>query len=206
MALKHAVIFDIDGTLLHSAREDELLYKQAVERVLGPVQFRRSLLDYSHVSDSGILLQILHDNGRAPDVKLIAAIKDQFLAAMKKYVTDFGPFREVSGAKRFIASLQRSAKHAAAIATGGWYHTADFKLASAGFDLNGVPLHSSDDALDRVEIMQMALRSIGDGCDTVTYYGDGPWDEVACRKLGWSFRAVGAALGGIESYEREFLP
>lgn len=205
MASKHAVIFDIDGTLLHSADADELLYKQAVERVLGPVRFRDGLLDYSHVSDSGILLQILYDNGLASDATLIAAIKDQFLAATKEYVTRFGPFQEVAGAMRLIARLQQSERHAVAIATGGWRHTAKFKLASAGFELNGVPLRTSDDALDRVEIMLLALRSIGDGPDSVTYYGDGPWDELACQKLGWAFRPVGATLGGIESYEHEFL-
>ncbi len=49
----------------------------------------------------------------------------------------------------------------------------------------------------------MALSKIGSTFDSITYYGDGSWDEKACAELGWNFVAVGAALGGIESYYGE---
>jgi FMN phosphatase YigB (HAD superfamily) len=203
--MMHAVIFDVDGTLLHSSHEDDLLYRQAVERVVGTVQYRNDLSEYSHVSDSGILSQLLSDNGLEADPKTLTAIKDQFLAATEKYVAAFGPFQEVPGAKSLISRLQRSDAYAVAIATGGWRHTAQFKLASAGFEFDGVPLKTSDDAIDRVDIMRLALESLGSGIKSITYYGDGPWDELACQELGWSFRAVGATMCGIESYKHEFV-
>jgi len=203
--MKQAVIFDIDGTLLRSSHKDDLLYRQAVECVLGTVKFRSGLADYSHVSDSGILNQLLIDNGLESDPMTITAIKDQFLAATEKYVSDFGPFREIPGARSMLSRLRQSDRYAVAIATGGWRHTAQFKLASAGFELDGVPLKTSDDAIDRVEIMRLALESLGESPASITYYGDGPWDELACQKLGWSFRAVGATLRGIQSYEHEFV-
>lgn len=203
--MKQAVIFDIDGTLLRSSHEDDLLYRQAVECVLGTVKFRRGLTDYSHVTDSGILSQLLNDNGLEADPKTITNIKDRFLAATQKNVSDFGPFQEVPGARSLLSRLRRSERHAVAIATGGWRHTAQFKLASAGFELDGAPLKTSDDAIDRVDIMQLALESLGERLESITYYGDGAWDELACQKLGWSFRPVGATLRGIQSYEHEFV-
>ena len=62
------------------------------------------------------------------------------------------------------------------------------------------PLATSDDAFDRAEIMRIALSSLGTTFDSVSYYGDGPWDRDACDKLGWNFVAVGSALGGLTSY------
>jgi phosphoglycolate phosphatase-like HAD superfamily hydrolase len=203
--MKHAVIFDVDGTLLRSSQQDDMLYRQAVEKVLGTVSYRSDLADYIHVSDSGILNQLLIDNGFAADPKTISAIKTEFLLATEKYVSECGPFEEVPGARSLLAKLKSSERHAVAIATGGWRRTAEFKLTSAGFELDGVPLRTSDDAIDRVDIMQLALDSLGDGLQSITYYGDGPWDEQACLKLGWSFRAVGATLRGIGSYEDELI-
>ena len=64
-ASRHAVIFDIDGTLLHSAEIDDALYRQSVRDVLGDVRLRPTLADYEYVTDSGILAQIFADNGLA---------------------------------------------------------------------------------------------------------------------------------------------
>ena len=41
----NAVIFDIDGTLLHSAAVDDALYRKAVQTVLGDVRLRPALQD-----------------------------------------------------------------------------------------------------------------------------------------------------------------
>ena len=49
--------------------------------------------------------------------------------------------------------------------------------------------------------MRIALTNLGRDFDTITYYGDGIWDKVACHALGWTFRAVGSELGGIQSFE-----
>jgi len=203
--MKQAVIFDIDDTLLHLANEDDSLYRQAIGRVLGTVRYRSCLADYNYVTDSGILTELLSDNGVEANPKIITAIKDELLAATEKYVFEFGPFKEVPGARGLLSRLRNSERYAVAIATGGWRQTAQFKLATAGFDLEGVPLSTSDDAIDRVEIMQLALESLGEDLESITYYGDGPWDELACQELGWSFRAVGVMLRGIQSYENEFV-
>jgi FMN phosphatase YigB (HAD superfamily) len=198
----HAILFDIDGTLLESDVVDARLYEEAVRTVLGNVGLRPQWTDYVHVTDSGLLREILADNGIAHSVEIEARVRATFVALIDAHIEARGPFAEVPGARRFVAALAASATHAVAFATGGWGATATRKLQSAGFDLGAVPLRSSDDAIRRVDIMQAALRALGGEFESVTYYGDAPWDERACRELGWHFRAVGPRLGGLA----EFVP
>ena len=197
----HAIVFDIDGTLLQSAQVDDALYRQAVLTVLGQVEFRSSLTDYTHVSDSGILHEVFADNGLASDSGLIDAVKAQFVSLLRAHVAKAGPFSEIPGAMRKLQQLQASDEHAVAFATGGWRASATLKLDSAGLGGFGFPLATSDDAHARTEIMQIALANLGTEFDSVTYYGDGPWDRDASRQLGWRFVAVGPDLGGLVSYQ-----
>lgn len=197
----HAVIFDIDGTLLESASVDDALYRDAVVSVLGNVRFRASLADYDYVTDAGILVQILEDNEITPVSGDIPAIKSHFVASLRKHISDHGPFSEVSGAGRILESFHTSKEHSVAIATGGWRESAQLKLATAGLDRFGFPLSTSDDAFDRKEIMKIALDRLGSDFHSVTYYGDGVWDREASLELGWQFVAVGPALGGIRSFD-----
>jgi FMN phosphatase YigB (HAD superfamily) len=196
----HAVIFDIDGTLLESTSVDDALYKAAVVAVLGDVRFRTCLADYDYVSDSGILAQVLEDNNISPASDDILTIKSHFVESLRKHVSDHGPFPEVSGAGNILESLHASDEHSVAIATGGWRESAQLKLASAGLDRFDFPLSTSDDAFDRKEIMKIALGMLGSDFHSVTYYGDGIWDREASFELGWQFVAVGPALGGIRSF------
>lgn len=200
----HAVVFDIDGTLLHSSATDDALYRRAVRSVLGTIRLRAELDDYPHVSDSGILAQVFADNDIEPDAHTETAIRDAFFALMQRHIAARGPFEEVWGANKLLKRLIKSERHAVAIATGGWRRTAALKLASAGFDIDGIPLATSDDAHQRTDIMRIALGHLGRDFEAVTYFGDGRWDAAACRALGWTFRAVGPALGGIDCFDREF--
>jgi phosphoglycolate phosphatase-like HAD superfamily hydrolase len=83
------------------------------------------------------------------------------------------------------------------IATGGWAHSARLKLKLSGLDRLDLPLASSDDALTRPEIMQVAVRrTLGHRSQAgvgFTYVGDGTWDLQVSQKLGWEF--IGIAEG-----------
>lgn len=204
------MIFDIDGTLLDSSADDELLYKRAIEDVLGKIRFRAELADYEHVTDEGILLEVLTDNGIAVDAAAIDAVKNRFVQSLEAYVAAQGPFVEIPGAKSVISRLGRSGEHAVAIATGSWRQSAELKLGAAGFAIEEVPLASSDDAVPRTDIMRHALHCLSlkaapdAAWRTITYYGDGVWDRAACAELGWTFRAVGPALQGIGTFDNEY--
>jgi hypothetical protein len=146
------------------------------------------------------LQQILDDNAILTDPSHTTAIKAYFVDALRIHISKNGPFQEIPGARYILDSFRASEEHSVAIATGGWRETAVLKLESAGFSFPGLPLATSDDSHDRTRIMQIALSGLGSRFQSVTYYGDGPWDKDACADLGWNFVAVGSALGGIESY------
>lgn len=196
----HAVIFDIDGTLLESAAVDDDLYRQAVTSVLGPVKLRESMADYEHVSDSGILRQILIDNEMPAQPDPAARIILAFVGALQTYIAANGAFREIPGAREFLTSLRSSPHHYVAVATGGWSESAHLKLRSAAFDIRDLPLSASNREQDRTRIMSAALDRPASEFASITYYGDGIWDKRACAKLGWHFVPVGPTLGGLERY------
>ena len=196
----NAVIFDIDGTLLHSAAVDDALYRKAVQLVLGDVRLRPALHHYPFVTDTGILQQILVDNAVNQEERLVEEIRSTFVDLLKGHLHMHGPFIEIPGARAFLRSLHESPRHGVAMATGGWRQSAELKLSSAGFDVADIPLATANDHHERTAIMEIALDSLGGRFDSVTYYGDGPWDRQACEELGWDFVAVGSELGGLESY------
>ncbi len=196
----HAVIFDIDGTLLESAAVDDELYRTVLRRVLGPIEFRESLTEYEFVSDSGILSQVLVDNKLQHLPDSTSEIISNFVGDLQTHISKNGAFCEIPGARNLVASLRHSRDHYVAIATGGWSASASLKLESAKFDLSDITLSASDTERDRTRIMRSALDRPEVEYESITYYGDGPWDRDACEVLGWNFIPVGRALGGLESY------
>lgn len=195
-----AIIFDIDGTLLQSAAVDDDIYRASVLAVMEGAKLRDSLHDYVHVSDSGILEEIFADSGVEYDAAVARNVTQHFVASLDAWMQDNGPFAEVPGAGDALRQLAGHESYAVGIATGGWRESAELKLRSAGLFDAGIPLATSSDAMERTAIMQHALDQLGSGFETITYYGDGAWDETASRALGWRFVPVGRELGGIESF------
>lgn len=179
---------------------DTGLFFSSINEVLGPVSVRKNLDDYEHVTDTGILAQLLSDNGFSFDTKIVASIQAAFVAGIRRHIHTAGPFPAIDGALEFFEMARKADNRRVAIATGGWRESAILKLHSAGFDIDGIPIVTSDTSPSRIEIMRLALALIGDDFETVTYFGDAKWDQRACRRLGWNFVAVGPELGGIGSF------
>jgi len=198
----HAVILDIDGTLLQSNHIDGSLYLAAIRRVLGEVRIRESWGLYRNVTDGGILEEIFHDNSLPMTAATLNTVKAVFVESIARHVRTNGPFTEIPGARDFVSGLLASTSSRIAYATGGWSESAAIKLGSAGFPMQGVPLASSDDYIDRPSIMLHALNQLGNEFESITYYGDGKWDETATAMLGWDFVPVGKRLGGLRSFKR----
>ena len=196
-----AVIFDIDGTLLHSVEADEMLLTQAIQTVIDNAVIRPAYGDYTHMSDAGILAGVLEDNAIDVTSSVGIEIKRYFIQLLTEHVETNGPFPQFPGARGYIQKYVDSPGHAVGIATGCWRDSALLKLESAGFGDLVVPVATSDDAMDRIGIMQHALSQLSGEFASVTYYGDGEWDRRATEELGWNFVPVGAALGGLLSYE-----
>ena len=195
-----AVIFDIDGTLVDSSAVDGRLFASAVLDVLGQVEIRHDWMTYPHVTDGGILREILRDNGIAEEPAVIASVKARFVSLVRTHIESHGPFAEIPGARAFVNTLNESRGTCVAYATGGWRDSAQMKLASTGFPVDGIPLSTADDFDDRISIMRLALSQLPAPIDRVTYYGDGAWGRSAAESLSWRFVPVGRGLRGLTEF------
>lgn len=195
-----AHVFDIDGTLVDSYDADANLYAAAVCEVWGLASVSTDWASYRHVTDGGVLLEILQRHGIEPQADRLAETERVFVASLAQHIERHGPFGEIPGAVAFVSRLLASPGNHVAYATGGWRGSALLKLASAGFPVDGVCMSTSSEFLDRVSIMRGALPAAPTDIRRITYYGDGTWDQQAVRELGWEFVPVGAKLGGLSHY------
>ena len=194
-------LLDIDGTLMPTNEIDNRCFWQAVDDVLGGAPEPVDLCGFRHVTDSGILQEWSEqERGSAPTAVETDAVRERFLE-LTRHAADRFPwlFRPTAGLQDWIQDHRKNGLVCIGLATGGWRHTACFKLGRA--DLGGyqLPLASSDEAISRTQIMQIALdRTLAHYAIPVTsrdqlqitYIGDGIWDLEASRKLGWEFIGI----------------
>ncbi len=190
------VIFDVDGTLVDSDAMDGNLFFQAVRDVLGAVTFREDWTEYPHVSDAGILADVLQDNGFTQGAGLEQKVRDRFGALISDALSD-APCQALPGATEVTARLAKRPGTALGVATGGWGHTARAKLVSAGFQTADWTIASSDDHHERTGIMSSCLARLPEKGESTVYFGDGMWDLKACEDLGWAFVGVGPQLNSV---------
>ncbi|HVJ29425.1 MAG TPA: haloacid dehalogenase-like hydrolase [Gammaproteobacteria bacterium] len=199
----HLVMFDIDGTLVDSAGFDAELYVEAVRSVLN-VSIHSDWDAYEHVSDSGILEQVLRTvRPDSEHATLAARVQERFVALVRDYLRRApGAVREIAGAKLLIERLLGLPNVRVGVATGGWEPTAKLKLAHVGIGTERIGFASSSDAPVRTDIMQLAAQRAlhGAKCARATYFGDGAWDRRASAELGWDFVAVGAGVAHAVAY------
>jgi hypothetical protein len=93
---------------------------------------------YTQFTAAGILTEILNDNAIAATIDTISAVRDRFVASVRRHVSDHGSFAEIPGAKAFVESLNLSPTHRVAYATGGWRGSALLKLSVSGFPIGYV--------------------------------------------------------------------
>ncbi|MEJ8569726.1 HAD family hydrolase [Elongatibacter sediminis] len=191
-------ILDIDGTLMPTESLDNRCYWQAVHDCVGGAPGTLSLERFTHVTDSGILDEWMRQRyGRPPLPAEVSAVRERFLQLLDDtFAREPESFTATPGLFDWIDRKLGATPESIAIATGGWSHTALFKLRCAGLDRYALPLATSDDCVSRTGIMETARsRLAGTDADAgpTTYIGDGLWDLAASRELGWSF--IGIARG-----------
>jgi phosphoglycolate phosphatase-like HAD superfamily hydrolase len=196
------VMFDIDGTLVDSAGVDGDSFARAVRAELG-VDVDETWNSYRHVTDSGILAQILSENAAARDQPgARARMKRRFVSLIEDHIGNGAGFTAIPGARELVDELQSSPLVVVAFATGGWRESAELKLTAAGIRYAGFAFATSSEAESRVEIMRIAERraSAGHEFSRRTYFGDTPWDRRACSELGYDFVAVGDRVSHAYRY------
>jgi beta-phosphoglucomutase-like phosphatase (HAD superfamily) len=199
----HLVMFDIDGTLVDSAGFDTKLYVEAVRDVLG-IEIDSDWNAYEHVSDSGILEEVLREARLDAEPNGLAArVQQRFVGLVRDHLERApGSVREIAGAKRLVERLLEMPDVRVGVATGGWEPTAKLKLAHIGIDVARVGFASSSDARARTDIMRLAAQRALRGARhaRATYFGDGPWDLRASEQLGFHFVAVGRGVPHAVAY------
>ena len=127
-------LLDLDGTLMDSAEVDNRCYWEAIGEVFQQDNQPKRLEDFRHVTDTGILNQWCRQVlNREPSEAEIIGVKEVFLKRLTQALTDEpGSFVPLPGVKQFLEHSIRQPNQALAIATGGWRHSALFKLQASG--------------------------------------------------------------------------
>jgi phosphoglycolate phosphatase-like HAD superfamily hydrolase len=192
-------ILDLDGTLMPSAVVDNECFWQAVYHCFGPRPALPDLHGFKNVTDSGILDEwCTLEMGRSPTADEISEIQSRFVTLLKN-AADHQPghFEPLPGVRDWMEEVNKSENVVAGIATGGWRDSARLKLEISGLNQFKLPMASSDDAMERSRIMEIAaqktLHSQHQSGASFTYVGDGIWDLQASQALGWNF--IGIAHG-----------
>lgn len=190
-----ALIFDLDGTLVQSIEFDDALYQEAMVEVIGCRDFDMCWESYTHVTDTGLLVELLARLGIADTQQIIGDVRNVFCNKVRDYLESGAACRPMPGAREAISALTVAGVQFG-IATGGWGDTARMKLKYAGIEAPDF-LSSSDDAISRTGIMRHCSQQLGAHERSVVYFGDAPWDVKATTELSWRFVGVGTRLEGM---------
>ncbi len=190
-------VFDIDGTLTKTNGVDGRCFAAAFAQELDLPELSTDWSGYEHRTDSGIADEIFRRHmGIPPTEGQIDAVKRRFLSLLEEaYRENPGEFEPVQGARVFLESLVSDSWHVA-LATGGWRHSAQFKLAAAGLDMD-LPMATGDDAVSRESIVTLAVEKAArhytaPSFERIVSLGDGEWDAKTARNLGLCFVGISA--------------
>lgn len=193
-------VFDIDGTLTQSVALDDQCFVAAFADVLEIQGINTDWLNYQYQTDSGLAIEICERHlGRLPEPNEVAQLRQRFLERLESAAGAGQRIVETPGANAFLHSALLREQWHVAIATGGWKASACFKLRSAGLLADSFPMATADDAVDRIDILRMAIQRAeemdGRQARTIVYVGDNLWDFRAATRLGLGF--IGIASGDI---------
>lgn len=206
----HLAIFDVDGTLVRSAEDEDRLFWRALAEVLELDEESSDWTTFTHVTDTGIVDEVHRRQRGAPAPREALARTERHFAALwrERLSTVAAEDFEVRGAARCIEWLRGLPDWRVAIATGGWRASAFEKLTAAGVRTDDLSFGAANDALAREDILEIARQRAcmaGDGAtfERTVYVGDGVWDARACAALGLPMVGVAvdaAARARLESH------
>ena len=186
------VLFDIDGTLTATSRIDNTCYARAFRRTFGREIPTTDWHCYSHVTDVGILHELLDkERGEPLGSQEIERFEDNYRRELEgAFIRKPAEFRSVPGARDALRKMSESSTDRVALATGGMRQTALFKLGRAGIDGSRMPGAFANDGISRAEIARTAIQRAEVESEDVVYVGDGVWDVKTAAELGMRFVGV----------------
>ena len=200
MNLRALVLWDIDGTLVDSAKLGRDAFLIAFERVTGAPP--KGLVPFAGRTDLEIAVDLLEQSGLAADDGLVDAFEDALADAMVGLADELGRRgRAFPGAREALQRLGREPGVAQGLLTGNIPANARVKLGAVGldglvdFDIGG---YGSDHRV-RAELVAIACeraeRKLGVEVshEQAVLVGDTPLDVAAALAAG--ARAIGVATG-----------
>jgi len=206
--LRALVLWDIDGTLVDSAKLGRDAFLVAFERVTGapPAQ----LVPFAGRTDLEIAADLLEQSGIAPDEEMVDAFEDALAEAMAELADEVRRRgRAYPGAKESLERLARETGVVQGLLTGNIPANARVKLGAVGldglvdFDIGG---YGSDHRV-RSELVAIACgraeRKLGVPVphERAVLVGDTPLDVAAAHAAG--ARAIGVATGPFSEQDLE---
>ena len=190
-------MFDVDGTLTQSIEMDAECYISALKNSFFIIHIDSDWSKYKNITDSGIFSEIFEQNfHRKPDLEDFDLMKSNLIKNLKNAIeSSRSCCSEISGAVSAFNRLKNDKNYALSFATGCWQESAEIKLKSAGFDFFEIPFASAADSMERERIMRISLNRAKrkykvQNFDSLTYIGDGAWDVIASRNLGFNFIGI----------------
>ena len=196
---KTLVIFDIDGTLLHSNRVDSQCFAQAYELVFRKEFPTIDWRKYPHVTDTTIFNTVIQDHfGRNATEEDVVKQQDCFVDLLRQNrEKDPVQFAEVPKAKQTIENLIGDDRFEIGIATGGWQRPATLKLRHIGIPMETLHMSFADGKETREQIINESIERASASTpdfDRMVYVGDAVWDVKTTRNMQLNF--IGIRING----------
>ncbi len=194
------VLFDIDGTLLHSGGCGRAATWLAVQDVFGTA----GILDdvsFAGKTDWQILLEALTPVGiTAEEIETRLAEYNQVVARRLAAIISECPVRPCAGAPELVAALRADPLVLIGLVTGNMAALAPIKLRAAGFDPADFPIGAfGSEGWDRAMLPPLALaranafNGVDFAPDRVVIIGDTPGDITCAHSIG--ARTIAVATG-----------
>ena len=182
------VIFDIDGTLVHSDKLDSQCFADTYKTIFGQTFPSIDWRDYSHVTDDTIFGTVFENHfSRSATASEKQRFQEHFVANItteRKRQPE--AFYEVPGARAMVEALSGDERYRVGIATGGWQAPAKVKLDYVGINFAEMPAGYADGNPTRPHIIRMAVNQAkaqyGEPAKIV-YVGDAIWDLTTCQEM-----------------------
>lgn len=188
------VIFDIDGTLCYSQSADDKCFINAFKKAANIDVKNTNWDSYEHATEYSITCKLVTKKpDEQADPVLLKLVKENYLNELKNaFNSEPGSFIAVPGALELIEHLKKDTHHRVAIATGGFYTSAKYKLDILGFETENIPIFSSEQSGIKPDMLRELIRieSAGNSFDRITYVGDRPYDLETCREVGINFIGI----------------
>lgn len=209
------ILFDIDGTLIHSNQAGRLALGVALEQVFG-TRGELDIYDMSGKTDLRIVTDLLSSAGVAAET--IRDNMSAFFNLMATRAQEIFPLRGIQpcpGTQLLLQALRQREGVIVGLLTGNATGTAPLKLAAAGIEVEQFLVGAYGcEAYDRNELPALAihraiaLTGVQITGDNVVIVGDTPAD-IACARAGKA-RAIAVATGGhatdvLQSYDPDHV-